>query len=382
VKTLFVVVLSAAVALTGFAQVGRNWAVEGETYKDPMTGVSVREVTSSSAVADNLYFHFSNFTADNRFLIFVADCGGSRQLFRVEVETGRIVQLTDDPALSASTACPDHTDARRVYCMRGPEVLALDLADFTVRKVGEIPPPRAGGYQQPTLSADGKWIALGKQRDEANWEIGLMNVRTGEYRTVLTQGFRLTHVQHSPTDPFIFYVWETGGYAPQRTWLVNADGSGNRPFYAVTSPTNWLTPLKEWVTHEAWVQETGDMTMINDKLGVMLVRKNGSARVVREGNYWHAAGCPDGKMIVMDDAQGRLWLAESATGNTRLLATGLRETIRIHPHPSFDRAGKYVQFHTGRTHETIAWIDLSKLPPAAWAGEGEVTAPSTGRTVR
>jgi hypothetical protein len=49
------------------------------------------------------------------------------------------------------------------------------------------------------------------------------------------------------------------------------------PFYAVTSQTNWFTPLKEWVTHEAWVQETGEMTMINDKLGVMLVRKDGSA---------------------------------------------------------------------------------------------------------
>jgi oligogalacturonide lyase len=247
-------------------------------------------------------------------------------------------------------------------------VFALDILDFTARKVGEIPPPREGGIQQPTLSGDGKWMALGKQRDDANWEIGLMNTETGEYRTVLTQGFRIGHVQHSPTDPIIFYVWETGGYAPQRTWLVNADGSGNRPFYARTNPTNWFTPLKEWVTHEAWVRDNGEMTMINDKLGVMLVNKDGTARMVREGHYWHGAARHDGKFIVLDDMPGRLWLMETATGNTRLLATGLRDTVKaVHPHPSFDRAGRYVQFHTGRTRETVALIDLTELPAQDWA---------------
>ena len=265
---------SAALALSATAQVGRDWGVERESYVDPVTEVRVWELTKGTNVADNLYFHFSNFTADNRYLIFVSDRSGSKQIFRAEVETGRITQLTADSTINASSACPDHTNARRIYCLRGPEVLALDILDFTTRRIGEIPEPRVGGFQQPTLSGDGKWLALGKQRDAANWEIGLMNVETGEYRTVLTQGFRITHVQHSPTDPLIFYVWETGGYAPQRTWLVNTDGTGNRPLYAVTSQTNWFTPLKEWVTHEAWVQETGDMTMINDTLGGMLVRKD------------------------------------------------------------------------------------------------------------
>jgi hypothetical protein len=56
-------------------------------------------------------------------------------------------------------------------------------------------------------------------------------------------------------------VWETSGHAPQRSWLVNVDGSGNRPFYVRTDPETWFTPLKEWVTHEAWVKETGGMAL-------------------------------------------------------------------------------------------------------------------------
>lgn len=350
------------------AQIGRDWGVERTSYTDPESGVEVWEMTASDkGAANNLYFHFSNFTADNRHLIFTSTRTGSSELFRAEVDSGRIIQLTGGQGISASTACPDPTNPARIYLMQGARVLALNINTFETRVVGEVPKPHLGGFQQPTLSRDGRWMTLTRQRDASNWEIGLMNTENGEYRTVISQGFRIGHVQHSPTDALIFYVWETGGYAPQRTWLVNTDGSGNRPFYARTASTNWFTPLKEWVTHEAWIKQTGEMTMINDKLGVMIVNPDGSSRLIHEGHYWHAAARPDGKFLVIDDMQGRLWLLETATGNRRLLATGIRNTIRtVHAHSSFDHQGRYVQFHTGRRHETIAIIDLEKLPNLNW----------------
>jgi oligogalacturonide lyase len=324
--------------------------------------VRVWELTRASCASRNLYFHTSNFTADNRYLILSSNRSGSWQLFRASADSGQLVQLTDEEG-GAATACIDHLEPRRLYYWRGPEVIALDILDFKTRSVGTIPQPRAGGFQQPSLSGDGKWLALTKQVDAGNWEIGLMSTEAGEYRTVIRQGFRIGHVQHSPTDPVIFYVWETGGYAPQRTWLVNDDGTGNRPFYARTDPKTWLTPLKEWVTHEAWVPETGELTMINDKVGVMLVKKDGEARLVKEGNFWHASARPDGKFIVLDDMEGRLWILEAATGDLRMLATGLRGAVKtVHSHPSFDRQGHYVQFQSGRAHETVAVIDLRQLP--------------------
>jgi oligogalacturonide lyase len=361
--TLLIVLL---VCWPASAQVGRDWGTQLTTYKDPVTGVEVRELTKSPATSENLYYHFSNFTADNQYVIFSSTLDGQRHFLRADVETGRIVQLTDGAAIDSMAACPDHTEARRLYYLRNASVFAFDIEDFTLRKVGEIPPPRAAPYSQPTLSGDGKWMTLGKKLDTANWEIGLMNVDTGAYRTVITQGFPIGHVQHSPTDPIIFYVWETGGFAPQRCWLVNRDGTGNRPFYARTDPNSWITPLKEWITHEAWVWGTGEMSMINDKQGVMLVKKDGTARMVREGRYWHAAGSADGRFLVLDDFDGRLWLMEVATGNTCLLATGLNTSVKVHPHPSFDRNGDYVLFNSGRTHKTVATIDLRTLPDLAW----------------
>ncbi len=343
------------------ATLPRDLGREGRAYGDPVTGLTVTELTGPEHPADNLYFHFSNFTADNRHVLLIASVDGVRSLCRVEVESGHLVQLTADPAFNPASACPDPTDARRVYLLRGAEVWALDVETAAARRVGEIPPPHTGGFTQLSPSGDGRWLATGKQRDAAQWEIGLLDTASGAYRPVLTQGFRIGHVQHHPGTPVIFYVWETGGYAPQRTWLVNADGTGNRPFYARTNPAEWFTPLKEWVTHEAWVPGTGEMTMVNDKLGLMLVNRAGEARLVREGRYWHAAAGPDGSRIVADDFEGRLWLVTTATGEVRLLATGLRETVRVHPHPSFDRRGHFVQFHTGRERETVALIDLRGL---------------------
>lgn len=364
-----------------FGQTGKDWGVERQSYRDPVTGVQVWELTTT-ATSDNLYYHVSNFTADNRYLLFSSTRTGEAQFYRAEISTGRLVQLTGEKGVPARGLCPDHTNARRVYLLRGPAVIALDLEDFSEHKVGSIPSPYIGGFQQPSLSRDGKWLALTKQRDAQNWEIGLMSVETGAYRTVLTQGFRIGHVQYHPTEALLFYVWETGGYAPQRTWLVNADGTGNRPFYYRTDPKEWFTPLKEWVTHESWVPATGEMVMVNDKQGVMLVKPDGSSRMVREGRYWHAAARHDGKYLVLDDFEGRLWLTETATGNTRLLATGLRDKLKVHPHASFDRQGRYLQFHTGRTHETVALIDLQALPPIdppSGPASGQASGPASGR---
>ncbi|MCS7026161.1 MAG: hypothetical protein NZV14_15270 [Bryobacteraceae bacterium] len=343
------------------SQAGKDWGVEHTSYQDPVSGLRITEITGPRAKSTNLYYHFSNFTADDSSIIFASDRGQGQQIFRYEVATGRLVQLTADPRTLATTACPDPGDSNAVYYFRGPDLMKVSLTGVS-QKIATIPAVQ-GSLQQPTMSGDRKYLTTAFQRDAQTWEIGLVTLDTGAYRTVIRQGFRIGHVQHSPTDPLIFYVWETGGYAPQRSWIVNTDGTGNRPFYYRTDPKTWFTPLKEWVTHEAWVPKSGEMTMIIDRVGVILVNKQGQARMLKEGHFWHAAASPDGRRVVLDDAQGRLWLLEVATGNLILLATGLRDGDRsVHPHPSFNRAGNRVFFNSGRSHSTVALISLEGTP--------------------
>ncbi len=356
IRVTLLTLVSSALLL---AQTGKDWGVERTSYVDTVTGLRVWELTAGPSAATNLYYHFSNFTADNRYVIFASDRTGSSQIYRAEVDSGRIVQLTEEPGVSAAGACPDPRDANNVFYTQGPDVYALDIHSFRKRKVGSFPQPLSGGLHQPTVSHDGQSLTLAGQRNEDTWEIGLLGIRSGEYRRVIQQGFRIGHVQHSPTDPLIFYTWETSGYAPQRSWVVRPDGSGNRPFYASIEPKNWKTPLKEWMTHEAWVPETGDMTMIFDRLGVLLVHKDGSWKVLREGWYWHAASSHDGKQLILDDFEGRLWLLDAATGSTRLLASDVRVKGKIHAHPSFDRKGKYVLFNCTRNNrQSVAVMEV------------------------
>ncbi|MBL8216876.1 MAG: hypothetical protein JNK87_39515 [Bryobacterales bacterium] len=324
---------------------GKDWGVEKVSHVDAVTGATVVELTAKGK-SSNLYFHFPNFTADNRYLIFGNDRTGRMELYRVAVPGGEIVQLTDEEGVAAGSACPDPTDARRVYFVKKGAVWSLDVESFSQKKVAEV---QGKGLGQPSLSGDGKTMAVGFQVDEGTWEVGVIEVASGKYRRVVRQGFRIGHVQHSPTDAVIFYVWETGGYAPQRTWIVKADGSGNRPLYASTESSKWVTPLKEWVTHEAWVPATGEMTMILDKVGILLVDVRGKWRMVAKGWYWHAASTVDGKRLIADDFEGRLWVVDVRTGEAKLLATGLREARGIHLHASWDRTGRWVIFNY--THE-------------------------------
>lgn len=335
-------------------------ALNAQTYKDPATSLEILEIAPPGEGTTNLYYHFSNFTADNRYVIFASTVNKRSQIFAYEPATGKTRQLTQGEGVAAASACPHPKNAALLYYPRGMAVEELNIATGAVRKVGEIPLPAVGGTGQPSLTHDLKSLALSKRRDANNWEIGLMDIATGAWRTVTVVGFQIGHIQHHPTLPLIFYVWETGGYAPQRTWVVNDDGTANRPFYYTTDPKQWITPLKEWVTHESWVAGTGQITLIVDKVGIVIAGPDGKGRLL-PGQYWHVHATDDGRYLVADDQNGNIWLIEAATDSRRLLVTGYRDGVRaVHAHASFDHTGRYVFFNNGRTRQTVALIDLEQ----------------------
>ena len=353
--------ISCAAVLFGYllqaSDAGKDWGIEKQSWVDPLTKARVWEMTADKGTANTLYFHFPNFTRDNRYLLCTSTRSGSSQIYRISLPEGRIVQLTDSPGISDPV--PDYASPRRIYFRRSTDLVALDVETFAERVVGPLP-----GGGDLTMSGDGKWISMKHHIDDNKSEIWVMNTITGESKMVARTGFHIGHVQYSPTQPVIFFAWETNDYAPQRSWLVNADGNSPvRPFYYRLDRKEWFSPLKEVVTHEAWVMDTGEMTMINHHVGIMLVNTNGKSRLVTPGRFWHTHARPDGKFIVADDFEGRLWLIETSTGSTRLLASGLRNRKDVHLHPSFDWQGRYVVFNVTRNHRAIGVIDLSELPP-------------------
>lgn len=340
-------------------------AAQSVRYTDPASGLEVVEIDPPGARTTNLYYHFSNFVAGDRGVLFAADAQEGPQLFLYDPATGKTRQVTRGAGWAASAACPHPADARLVYIPRGWAIEEVNIESGRVRRVGEAPEPRTGGLQQPSMTPDNRSLAVARQRDASNWEIGLMDISTGAWRSVVTAGFRIGHVQHHPSLPLIFFVWETGGYAPQRTWLAPSDGGASRPFYYTTDPKLWLTPLKEWVTHESWIPATGELTMVVDKTGIVITDAGAAAHPEKAqfiaGHYWHVRASDDGRLLLADDFDGRLWLLERVTGNRRLIASGLRGAVRaVHAHASFSHSGRYVFFNTGRARQTVALIDLAK----------------------
>jgi hypothetical protein len=99
--------------------------------------------------------------------------------------------------------------------------------------------------------------------------------------------------------------------------------------------------------------------MILDKYGIIMVTPDGPARTIARGHYWHAQATAGGKQLIADDFEGRVWLIDAATGEAKLIATGLRKAGEPHIHPSIDPAGKWVVVNVGRNgRPSVAVIRL------------------------
>ncbi|HEX9330490.1 MAG TPA: hypothetical protein VF896_01305, partial [Anaerolineales bacterium] len=75
--------------------VGTTYAPERRDYLDPLTGRRVRQLTDSPAEDYHLYFYNPAITPDGKYVIFFSERTGVSNLFRLDLQSGLIVQLTD-----------------------------------------------------------------------------------------------------------------------------------------------------------------------------------------------------------------------------------------------------------------------------------------------
>ena len=75
--------------------VGTHYPSERRTYRDLQTGRQVTQLTDSPAEDYHPYFYNPAVTPDGRYLIFFSERSGLSNLFRLQLTSGKIVQLTD-----------------------------------------------------------------------------------------------------------------------------------------------------------------------------------------------------------------------------------------------------------------------------------------------
>ena len=210
--------------------------------------------------------------------------------------------------------------------------------------------------------------------------IGKMDLKTGKSEPVVAVHFKVGHIQGNPWHPGeVIFCWETGGKAPVRAWICNADGTGLRPIYRETE--------HDWVTHEAVISEDevvlaiighrpinkGEQKKIDGlesfatsddwgpsgtkeyATGIAVVNLR-TRELTLEGqvpgdNFWHVAGSQDGHWVAGDDFARELWLIDRHTGERILLSAGHKTTARDHVHPTFKPDGTEIEIQSAMLSE-------------------------------
>jgi oligogalacturonide lyase len=396
------------------SDVGRSFSSEKRTIVDAQTGVTFTALTTSPANDAKIYQTHPQWTSDGKYIIFRSNRarGGSTQAFAVNEVTGEIVQLTDGPGTGTGSLNVARK-SNRLYFFRGgrdepANLIELNLDPlFADSEAGKMKDPatyerlimklpndvrEAGGF---TLDADERVAYVGvtrltpeqvqaRQQSASQLPgrpptrppgqpiptvpggIRSIDLRTGAIKTVIDTSFTMGHVQANPWVPGeIIYCNETGGDAPQRMWLVRADGTDNHPLYKETPD--------EWITHEVVVDRDHVMFAIMGHLPRLRLKPTGIAVInlrnnemkiigqVDEGRgFWHCNGSADGRWAVGDNFSGNIYLIDRTTGETTLLSTD-HKMRPDHAHPTFSPDGKRILIQSGLLSNGAS-LDLMVIP--------------------
>ncbi|MBR6980724.1 MAG: hypothetical protein IKH88_12940 [Prevotella sp.] len=415
------------------AQMGARFPSERKVIKDPLTGVELVFLTSKSGTGDSkIYQTHNQWTSDGKWVVFRTDRVGGEAM-AVNEDTGDMVQITEGGFNGMLCVA---RKSMHLYHMReqkdkhdkrtGMEVVEVDLerlfADSEAGRLkGKSNYERICGVIPAEMCSEGDMALDGSEefvyfRLDKEYArqfpiaapisgnfgphhmgagpggIGKMDLKTGKAEPVVSVHFKVGHIQGNPWHPGeVIFCWETGGKAPQRTWMVNADGTNLRPIYRETE--------HDWVTHEAVISEDElvialighrpinlkggeaeglESFAFSDEWGPagtkeyptgiavvnMRTRELTMEGQVKGDNFWHVAGSQDGHWVAGDDFKRELWLIDRHTGERILLTAGHKTTARDHVHPTFKPDGTEIEIQSAMLSEDGRSMNICivKLP--------------------
>lgn len=421
------------------AQIGKRFPSERKVVKDPVTGTMLTFLTSQPHGDSKIYPTHPQWTSDGQWLVFRSNRARGEAM-AVNEQTGDLVQVTEGGYIGMLNLA---RKSMKLYFMRKDsapgkvQIVEVDLARvFADSQAGAMQP--AASYQRiagitpaeldaggdMALDADEEWayFRVGKEeaarhlkpgtRIEPNFGprnmgagpngIARMNLKTGEIRHVVSVPFQIGHIQANLWQGGeIVFCWETGGKSPQRTWTVQADGSGLRPLYPEAP--------YEWVTHEAVItkdevamaimghrpvpgggggvgapatgvyganpgQDAGwgnsgtrekptGLAIVNLRTREMTI----AGQTPAGSGLWHVHGSPDGRFAVGDDFSRSVYLIDRRTREMIMLTTGHKDTAADHPHPTFSADGTKIEIQSAMLSADGRSMNIVVVPlPEEW----------------
>lgn len=258
--------------------IGKKYPSEKREYVDPKSGRTVTQLTSTG-INCHFYFTDNSFDENGKEIYFLSNRGNPDKelynLFHMNLETGEMVQLTDEPnGILGITKTPD---SKYIAYFAGKD-LHLYMPENGTNTV--IYTEKSMAVTMPSISADREWIGFVRNEDIAAFPRGAANyagfkekmfgtkdgriarirLDGSEFQDVFCDTHWLAHFQFSPNNKNIAMFCHEGpwNYVQQRIWLIDMKQKRVWPCFRQTE--------EDCVGHEFWLQN-GDLLFDNRRGG-------------------------------------------------------------------------------------------------------------------
>jgi oligogalacturonide lyase len=253
--------------------IGQTWPSELRSFKDPKTGRAITQLTSRGNNV-HLYFTENSFDASQNAIIFSSDRASVEDraphehphynLFRMDLGTGEIMQLTDEAqSVGSVTKTPD---SKIVVYTTGNTIKRLDRDTGAVTTIYE----ETGNYSPgaPSISRNRRYIAFCRNErvevprgpNYAGFKESFYSIKDGRVTLAYLDGsgwfdvIRDTHwvghFQFCPDDSTIGTYCHEGPWnlVTQRIWLLDFASREARPCFRQDE--------RDSIGHEFWTQNS------------------------------------------------------------------------------------------------------------------------------
>jgi oligogalacturonide lyase len=375
--------------------VGQTYPPEWRDYPDPLTGRRVRQLTDSSAEDYHLYFYNPSTTSDGKYLIFISERTGISNLFRLDLHSGQIVQLTDaqpvraeywpfTEAVQGVGACLPAigSSGQEVFYFEGTDLFAVGIESFKRRQLLSLPSDRRASMLQANTRGDtlvfATWdealfiersqraYAGEKFPDEHFFQdttstIMRVDAITEQTEEILCkENFWINHVHLNPHNRDLILFCHEYSELPDRMWLLDVANQKCEPIPGQGAA--------EWYEHEFWSADGkrvcfhGGSRRDNTQGFCGWCSADGTSYVKAYHStsgraYAHYNLHPDGQTMITDGEArpGCISQVHLRDGKQQFEILCRHDSYtfgddqRCHPHPSFTSDGKQAIFTSNRT---------------------------------